>query len=257
MRFKGRKVVITGAAGVYGRELAAGFAQEGATLLLSDRNAEALAAAVPPGLPTERVSLLAADLAGDEDIDRLVAAATAGGAPDVLVNNAGIYPQVPMLQMERETFERVQSINLLGLAFISQAVGQRMVEQEQGGKIVNIASIDSLHPSMVGLAAYDASKGGVLMFTRSFALEMAPHGVQVNAIAPGGIDTEGTQIPLEGSGMTQEQMDALKQGFVDRIPAHRFGDPEDIADATVFLSSHAADYVTGAMLVVDGGMLLT
>jgi 2-deoxy-D-gluconate 3-dehydrogenase len=111
---------------------------------------------------------------------------------------------------------------------------------------------------MVGLAAYDASKGGVIMFTKSLALEMAPHKVRVNAIAPGGIDTPGTHQPLEGSGMTAEQMQAMRQGFVDtKIPMKRYGEPADIGMVAVFLASDAASYVTGETVVVDGGMLLT
>jgi 2-deoxy-D-gluconate 3-dehydrogenase len=131
-----------------------------------------------------------------------------------------------------------------------------MAEQGNGGKIVNIASIDALHPSMVGLAAYDASKGGVLMFTKAFALEMAAHRVNVNAIAPGGIATEGTAAPLQGSGMSQADMEAMMQGFIAQIPMGRMGTPDDIGTAAVFLASPASDYVTGEILVVDGGRLL-
>lgn len=130
--------------------------------------------------------------------------------------------------------------------------------QGDGGAIVNIASVDALHPSMVGLAAYDASKGGVWMFTRSLALELAPHGVRVNAIAPGGVRTEGTSRPLQGSGMTAEQAEQFQAEFVSaKVPLGRMGDPDDIATAAVFLASPASRYVTGALLVVDGGMLLT
>jgi 2-deoxy-D-gluconate 3-dehydrogenase len=109
---------------------------------------------------------------------------------------------------------------------------------------------------MVGLAAYDASKGGVLMFTRNLALELAPYGVRVNAIAPGGIATEGASRPLEGSGLTPEQMEAMMAGFIESIPLKRIGTPDDIATAAVFLASDAASYVTGELLVVDGGTLL-
>jgi 2-deoxy-D-gluconate 3-dehydrogenase len=162
----------------------------------------------------------------------------------------------PMLELSREAWQRVLDINLTGLAFISKAAASRMVEQETGGKIINIASIDALHPSMVGLAAYDSSKGGVLMFTRAFALEMGPQGVTVNAIAPGGINTEGTAAPLQGSGMTEAEMKAMTEQFLAGIPLRRMGEPDDIAKVTLFLASPAADYVTGEVIVVDGGALL-
>jgi NAD(P)-dependent dehydrogenase (short-subunit alcohol dehydrogenase family) len=111
---------------------------------------------------------------------------------------------------------------------------------------------------MVGLAAYDASKGAVLSFTKNFAVEMAPHGILVNAIAPGAIATEGTSRPLEGSGMTEAQMKEMMEGFVrNKIPVKRMGTPDDIAKVALFLASGAADYMTGALVVVDGGMLLT
>ena len=123
--------------------------------------------------------------------------------------------------------------------------------------IVNIGSIDSVHPSRVGLAAYDASKGGVAMFTKNFALEMAEHGVRMNAILPGGITTEGTSAPLEGSGMTPEQLEQMLQEIVAEIPLRRMGEPDDIATVAVFLASPASAYMTGELVVVDGGALLT
>jgi 2-deoxy-D-gluconate 3-dehydrogenase len=197
------------------------------------------------------------DVSAADAGDLIVAAATEHlGGVDILVNNAGIYPQVPMLEMDRALWDKILAVNLTGLAFVSRAVGRRLVEQGSGGAIVNIASIDALHPSMVGLAAYDASKGGVLMFTRNLALELAPHGVRVNAIAPGGIATEGASRPLEGSGLTPEQMEAMMAGFIESIPLKRIGTPDDIATAAVFLASDAASYVTGELLVVDGGTLL-
>lgn len=178
------------------------------------------------------------------------------GSIDVLVNNAGIYPMAPMLQTTPELFDRVYRVNLRGLAFASRAAAARMIEQGGGGKIVNIASIDSFHPSMVGLAAYDASKGGTLMLTKALALELGPHGIHVNGIAPGGITTEGASRPLAGSGMTEEQMRALTEEFISHIPLRRMGLPDDIAMVAVFLASSASDYMTGETVIVDGGRLL-
>jgi 2-deoxy-D-gluconate 3-dehydrogenase len=131
-----------------------------------------------------------------------------------------------------------------------------MIGHGRGGKIVNIASIDSFHPSMVGLAAYDASKGGVVMLTKALALGFGPHGIHVNGIAPGGITTEGSSAPLDGSGMTEERMQALTEEFTSRIPLRRMGIPDDIAKVAVFLASSASDYMTGETVIVDGGRLL-
>jgi NAD(P)-dependent dehydrogenase (short-subunit alcohol dehydrogenase family) len=117
--------------------------------------------------------------------------------------------------------------------------------------IVNIGSIDSLHPSSVGLAAYDASKGGVLMFTRNFALEVAPLGIRVNMIAPGGVTTEG--VSQSQQGVPEE----LMQQFLSRVPMGRWGEPDDIATMALVLVTPLSAYVTGATFVVDGGRLLS
>jgi 2-deoxy-D-gluconate 3-dehydrogenase len=198
---------------------------------------------------------ITADSAGEAIVGKCV---QEFGSLDVLVNNAGIYPQVPMLKMTPELFDRVYRVNLRALAFLSKAAGQQWVRQKTGGCVINIASVDSVHPSLVGLAAYDSSKGGVLMFTKNFALEMAPHRVRVNAILPGGVQTEGASKPLEGSGMTEAQLKEFMQRFIQtKVPMGRMGVPDDIAKVAVFLASPAAEYMTGSAVTVDGGMLLT
>lgn len=255
----GKNVIVTGAAMGIGFGIAKRFVEGGANVLLNDIDESALHRAADrlrggPG----SVRAVLADIADDDGPMTIVARAINElGSVDVLVNNAGIFPQVPMLQMTREMWDRVLRINLRGLAFLCQAAGQRMVDQGHGGRIINIGSIDSLHPSMVGLAAYDASKGGVLMFTRNFAVEMAPHQVLVNAILPGGVSTEGTERPLEGSGLSVEETKAMQARFVEQVPLRRMGNPDDIAKVAVFLASPAASYMTGAAVVVDGGMLLS
>lgn len=253
----GKAAIVTGGAMGIGFGIVTRFVEAGADVLVVDLDGE-LAARKVAELegPGKAVSLgidITDAFAGQRIVDECV---TSFGSVDILVNNAGIYPMVPLLEMAPETWQRVIDVNLTGLAFVSKAVGSRMVEQETGGKIINVASIDALHPSMVGLAAYDASKGGVLMFTKALALEMAPHGVTVNAIAPGGISTEGTAAPLQGSGMTEEQMAAMLEQFTALIPMGRMGEPDDIAKVATFLASSAADYVTGELIVVDGGRLL-
>ncbi len=253
-----KAAIVTGGAMGIGFGIVSRLVEAGANVLVADLDGDLAARKVselggPGKAQSIGVDISAAD-AGRVLVDECIAAF---GSVDILVNNAGIYPMTPMLQLSREAWQRVIDVNLTGLAFVSKAVGEAMVGQGHGGKIINIASIDALHPSMVGLAAYDSSKGGVLMFTRSFALEMAPHGVMVNAIAPGGISTEGTAAPLAGSGMTEEQMKEMTDQFAAAIPLRRMGDPDDIAKVALFLASPASDYMTGELLVVDGGALLS
>jgi 2-deoxy-D-gluconate 3-dehydrogenase len=256
---EGQHVLVTGGARGIGFGIAERFASRGATVLIGDLDGEAATSAATKlaGL-AGRVEAMALDVTRDDAGPVAVSECVRRfGRLDVLVNNAGIFPSSPVLEMSRELFDRVLAVNLRGAVFLAKEAGRQMVEQGSGGAIVNIASIDALHPSMVGLGAYDASKGGLVMFTKSLALELAPHGIRVNAIAPGGIATEGTSMPLEGSGMTAEQMAAMMAEFVQRIPLGRIGTPDDIATVTVFLASSAAAYMTGELLVVDGGRLLS
>ena len=253
----GKAAIVTGGALGIGFGIVARLVEAGAEVLVTDVNRKALEM-VPHRLKGGKVRTMFLDVSKAEGWDKAVRACVNDfGKLDILVNNAGIYPQIPMLKIDPSVFDRVIAVNLKGLAFLSKAAALQMIKQGRGGRIINIASIDSVHPSMVGLAAYDSSKGAVLSFTKNFALEVAPHGILVNAIAPGGIATEGTAKPLEGSGFTPAQKKAMMDGFTARIPLKRMGVPDDIAKVALFLSSEAANYMTGSLLVVDGGMLLS
>jgi 2-dehydro-3-deoxy-D-gluconate 5-dehydrogenase len=253
----GRSAIVTGGALGIGRGIVNRFVEAGANVLVADLDGDAADRAANEVTGPGRAAAMAVDIADDAAGSELVTRCVETfGALDILVNNAGIYPMSPMLQTTPELFDRVYQVNLRGLAFASRAAALRMIEQGGGGKIVNIASIDAFHPSMVGLAAYDASKGGVRMLTKALALELGPQGIQVNGIAPGGIATEGTSRPVQASGMTEEQMRAMTEEFISHIPLGRMGVPDDIATVAVFLASPAANYMTGETVIVDGGRLL-
>lgn len=234
------------------------FVDAGAKVLIADKAtgpAEDYIRSLPENV-RHSVSVIDVDLLNEDAPDLMVSEMVKEfGGIDILVNNAGIYPTVPMLEMSPEQFDRVYRLNLKALAFTSKAVARQMIKQKTPGKIVNIASIDSVHPSSIGLAAYDASKGGVLMFTKNFALEVAKSGITVNAIAPGGIATEGTGMAPSG-GKASAEMQKMLEEFKKQIPMGRLGKPDDIAKVAVFLSSSASDYMTGSLVVVDGGRLL-
>jgi 2-deoxy-D-gluconate 3-dehydrogenase len=259
---EGHVALVTGGAMGIGFGIARRFVESGADVLIADVDEAAAGRAIRAlGDGPGKVAACLVDVGAEDAPGRMVGACVHQfGGLDVLVNNAGVFPQVPMLDMTTEAFDRVYRINLRGLAFAAKAAAIQMVQSGRGGAIINIGSVDSLHPSMVGLAAYDASKGGVLMFTRSLALELAPHRIRVNAILPGAVQTEGTSRsrPLAGSGMNEEQFKTFMAQFVkQRVPLGRIGMPDDIAKVAQFLASSAADFLTGSAVVVDGGMLLT
>jgi 2-deoxy-D-gluconate 3-dehydrogenase len=178
------------------------------------------------------------------------------GSVQVLVNNAGIYPQIPVLQMRSEEFDRVIRVNLRSVFLFARAAGKQMIKQATGGRIINIASIDAFHPSMVGLGAYDASKGGVRMLTESLALELAPHRVLVTGIAPGGIATEGTERPIDAKMSPADARKQMEEFIQHKVPLGRIGVPDEIATVAQFLASAASAYMTGTTVIVDGGALL-
>ncbi len=255
---RGKRALITGGAMGIGMGIVKRFVESGAKVLIADKvtdPAEKYRESLPDKLRSS-VSVMEVDLLSDDAPHHMVSGMVKKmDGVDILVNNAGIYPTVPMMEMNPDLFDKVYRLNLRALAFTSQEFARQMIKQKTPGKIVNIASIDSVHPSSIGLAAYDASKGGVLMFTKNFALEVARYGINVNAIAPGGIATEGTGMVSSGKGPSMEMVQMLEE-FRKHIPMGRMGTPDDIAKVAVFLASAASDYMTGSLVVVDGGRLL-
>jgi 2-deoxy-D-gluconate 3-dehydrogenase len=253
---QGRTAIVTGAAMGIGRAIATDLALAGASVVVADRDgAEAGQVAEMLGERDLAATAVAVDVSDESDVQRLVAHAEEWrGGIDILVNNAGIFPTVPVLQMTSEDFGRVVDVNLKGVFLCSRHVARSMVERGQGGRIINVTSIDALHPSAVGLAHYDASKHAAWGFAKNLALELAPHRIWVNAIAPGGIATPGTSQMVAAPGIDPEEILA---SFLARIPMGRMGEPDDIGKVALFLASDMASYITGTQIVVDGGVLLT
>jgi len=240
MRFEGQKIVITGAAGVYGRALAAGFAAEGAALLLTDRDAAALAQSAA-GLPAGCATLHPADLRDDASLDALVAAANAGGAPHALINNAGLYPFIPLMEVTPADYDRILDVNTRAPFRLMQGIGRAMAEAGRGS-IVNVtsAAADVVRGNGV---PYGASKCALEYLTRAFAIEFGPHGVRVNSARPGF---------AEGSAEV-----VMPPGYADAIRARsllgRSSEPEDFAAVVLFLCSDEARFITGSILDNGGG----
>ena len=251
----GKKALVTGGAMGIGYAIAYRLAEAGATVAIVDVNQErgqkASQDLVNLGY---RSFFLRCDVSREEEVKNAIDTALARmGSLDILVNNAGIFPFSPLMQMTAADIEKVLSVNLKGLIYFSREASRCMIEQKHSGSIINIASIDALHPSDRGLPVYDASKGAVLSLTKSMARELGPEGIRVNAIAPGGIMTDGTLIQSRSGG---EVSRAWLRKFMARIPLGRMGAADDIARVALFLASGLSEYMTGSLIVADGGYLL-
>ena len=246
----GKVAIVTGGAMGIGQGIAYRLAEAGAAVMITDVNLEAAEATVNQiRSKGGKAEAMKADASSVADAKRAVQETVrAFGRLDILVNNAGIYPFAPALELAEALWDRVLDINLKGLFFYTQAAAQEMMNEGHAGKIINLASIDALHPTG-NLVHYDSSKGGVVMATKALALEFGPRNITVNAIAPGGIQTPGTGIQSTAG------FDEMIQAFTAKIPMRRMGIPDDIAKVVLFLASGASDYMTGSLLVVDGGYL--
>jgi 2-deoxy-D-gluconate 3-dehydrogenase len=251
---EGKVAIVTGGAMGIGRGIALRLHEAGANVVIADRADEAAkqTAAELSQFRADSSLAVATDVADAASVAAMVQTTIERfGGIDVLVNNAGIFPFVPLSSMSEADFMRVIDVNLRGVFLCMKAVSERMIEQGRGGRIINVTSVDALHPSMVGLAHYDASKHGVWGFTKNVALELAPHRIWVNAIAPGGILTPGVQA------MQEPGPDDAVADVTAAIPMRRLGDPDEIGRVALFLACDLASYMTGSQIVVDGGLLLT
>ena len=243
-----RIALVTGAQQGIGRAAALALAADGCDIAVNWLDDEAAARVVAAEVAAlgRRATLIRGDVSSVADCARLVAETVAAhGRIDVLVNNAGIFPRVPFLEMTEGEWDRVLAVNLKGTAFCGQAAARAMIAAGTQGAIVNLSS-SSVRGTPVG-AHYAATKTGVLGVTRSMALALAPHGIRVNAIAPGLTDTA---QPRYGS--TEDELAVMARA----IPLGRMGRPDDIATLIVFLASDRADWVTGQTWHINGGLYM-
>jgi NAD(P)-dependent dehydrogenase (short-subunit alcohol dehydrogenase family) len=245
--FKERVVLVTGAGNGLGAGIAARFAEAGANVAIHYRGnlegARSVAARVKAmgGLAL----LVQADLTQQGEAERMVTETVKKfGRLDVLINNAGIYPVKPLLEIKADEWQDVINTNLNGAFLCLQAAASQMIAQHEGGAVINIISIEAFNPAP-GHSHYSASKAGVDMLGRTAAHELGKYGIRVNSVAPGLIWREGIE---------QCWPDGVKR-WTSAAPLQRLGQPEDVADACLFLASPAARWITGISLTVDGGML--
>ncbi|MEO7247079.1 MAG: 2-dehydro-3-deoxy-D-gluconate 5-dehydrogenase KduD [Novosphingobium sp.] len=241
----GKAALVTGANTGIGQAIALALAQAGADVAVAGRSQPAETLKLIEAAGRKAVNIKA-DLGSIEPVQRVVDEALAGlGRIDILVNNAGIIRRDDLLAFSEDDWDAVMDTNLKTLFFLSQAAARHMTERGSG-KIINIASLLTFQGG-IRVPSYAAAKAGVGGVTKAMANELAPKGVQVNAIAPGYIATNNTAA-LQAD-------DTRNRQIMERIPTGRWGRPEDIAGAAVFLASPASDYVTGQVLAVDGGWL--
>ncbi len=245
-RLDGKLALVTGCASGIGAAIAIALGEAGASVACHGNRRSAETTSQKIRSLGRRSESFASDLGTSEGASILYdAVSTAMGAPDILVNNAGMIHRASAESYELQAWMQVLQVNLNSVFLLSQLAGRAMLERKQG-KIINIASLLSFQGG-IRVAAYAASKGGVAQLTKALANEWAEKNVQVNAIAPGYIRTENTAA--------LRQDETRNRQILERIPAKRWGEPEDIASAAIFLASSASDYITGEVLVVDGGWM--
>ena len=245
MRLKNKVAFITGGARGLGRATALAFAKEGAAVAVCDMGTDDFGLAKEIEGAGSHYEYFACDVTKSEQVGDVVNAISAKlGAIDILVNNAGITQDATLAKMTEEQWSAVIGVNLSGVFFCTKAVVPGMIEKKSG-KIINLSSVVGLYGNF-GQTNYAATKSGVISMTKTWARELGPKGINVNAVAPGFIGTE----------MVKKMPQDVLEKMMQRTPLRRVGEPQDIANACVFLASHEADFINGAVLSVDGGLVL-
>jgi 3-oxoacyl-[acyl-carrier protein] reductase len=247
MQMQNRVALVTGAGRGIGKATAVELAGRGATVIVAElaTYGEETAAEIRRG--GAQAAFVQLDVADPDSVRSMVDEARERyGRVDILVNNAGIRPTRYVLEMDLAEWERVLAVNLSGTFNCCRAVAPLMIERKWG-RIVNVSSLAAQQGSTGGHSHYAAAKAGIVGFSKSLARELAPHGVTVNVVAPGWIDTEG----WEG------QLDGRRGEYAARVPLGRLGQPEDVAQAIAFLASEGASYITGVTLPVNGGLYIS
>lgn len=244
--FNSKVVLVTGAGGGIGRAIAAAFGHSGAAVAAHYHNNQTGTGELVRQLSdnSQKAEAFQADLCQEQAVEQLIARVIAHfGRLDILINNAGIYPVATLVEMSATEWDTMMDTNLRSVFLCTRYAGATMIDQGMGGAIINITSVEACQPAN-GHAHYSTSKAAVWMLTRASANELGPHGIRVNAIAPGLIQREGLE---------QDWPEGVAR-YRQAAPLGTLGQPEDVANACLFLSSPAAQWITGSSLSVDGGI---